>query len=387
MKFKTYFLNIVNEDNQVLIFAPIRAVLSWLSFVYLATIKAIIFLYKINFLKKYRAPIRIISVGNITWGGTGKTPLVQFIAEYLKNKEHKIAILIRGYGRVINCKFSRTNIYREDCSQGSVAISNKSLYSMPVTNYETMGDEAFMLSNNLNGVPVIVGADRIKSIKKAIKDYNVDTVVLDDGFQQRKIKKDMEVVVVDSNNPFGNGRLIPRGILREPTSSLKKADIIFLTKVNLGEDNLAEIKAALRKLNSRALILESVYEPKCLKDLYNNDIVPTDFLKAKELCILSGIASPGSFKHVLGSLRYNTKLCFDFPDHYVYRKIDLLKIFDACRSGGIKNLVTTEKDAVRIQPLIRMYDGDLKFFSLVMEFDILKDKDIFYDRLLSLYQC
>ncbi len=356
-------MNIVNENDHTLASAPVRAILVLFSFVYSVVVRVIIFLHRINLLKKYRAPIRIISVGNITWGGTGKTPLVQFITECLKDKGHKIAILSRGYGKPVTS------------------------YQLPVTSYEKMGDEALMLSRNLKGVPVVVNADRIKSIKEAIKDYNIDTAVLDDGFQQRKIKKDLEIVAVDSNNPFGNGRMIPRGILREPISSLKKADIIFLTKVNLSESNLAEIKANLRKLNSRALILESVYEPKHLKDLYNNDIVPTDFLKAKELCILSGIASPGSFKRALSYLRYNIKLCFDFPDHHVYKKIDLLKIFDICKSEGIKNLVTTEKDAVRIQSLIRMYGGDLKIFSLVMELDILKDKDIFYDRLFSLYQC
>ncbi|MDD5167074.1 MAG: tetraacyldisaccharide 4'-kinase [Candidatus Omnitrophica bacterium] len=342
-----YFLYNLATDKYRGFFAAIfKFFLLLLSFIYGLIVRVLIFF---NRLAVCRLDCKVISVGNITLGGTGKTSLVEFITRYLKEKGRKVAVISRGYKRKA----------------------------------ATMGDEPYMLSQKLGDVPVLVDPDRRRAAKQAEEKYGADTAILDDAFQQWRIKKDLEVVAIDATDPFGNRHLLPRGILREPLSSLKRADVFVLTKTNLNPD-IQDIKDFLRQVNPQAEIFEAIHKP---MDFYNlrepAKILKTDALKTKSVALFSGIGDPDSFQNLILSLGIDIGLSFEFPDHHNYTKEDLEKIVRGCRNKNIDTLVTTEKDAARLGAL-QLAAYNVQFFVLRIQLEI-KDEQRFYNRLLKLY--
>jgi len=324
--------------------------LSLFSLIYNLVVRGLIFFYQLN---PYHLNCKVISVGNITLGGTGKTSLVEFIARYLKKEGHKVAILSRGYKK-------------------------------QSTEYTAMGDEPCMLQSNLKDVPVLVDPDRIRSSNLAIRNYGADTVVLDDGFQQWKIDKDLEIVTIDSSNPFGNQHLLPRGILREPLSSLKRADIFVLTKTNLNPD-IQDIKDFLNSINPHALIIDSIHHPLGFYRLDKRDeLSGTEALRGETVTLICGIGDPYSFENLMMSLGINIGLSFIFSDHHPYSKKDLENIARETRKKNIDIIVTTEKDAARLTQLSG-YNLQQKIFVLRIELKITKNEQEFHNRLLQLY--
>jgi tetraacyldisaccharide 4'-kinase len=302
----------------------------------------------------------VLSVGNITLGGTGKTILVEFIAKYLRQNGHNVAILTRGYKR------------------------KTSNFKLQTSNYETMGDEPYMLFKKLGDTPIIVEADRIRGAKKAIKEHCADTVILDDGFQQWRIFKDLEIVAIDTTNPFGNRHMIPRGILREPLSSLKRADIFMLTKTNLN-NKIADLKFILNRLNPKATIIESSHEP--IGFYYYgrpDELFNINALKGKTVSLFSGIGDPDSFENLIKSLGINIGLSLIFNDHHSYTQEDLDKIIRGSKERGIDTVITTEKDVVRLYEL-RVTSYELRILILRIELKVAKNEDEFRNRLLKLY--
>jgi tetraacyldisaccharide 4'-kinase len=345
-----YLYNLATDKYRGKLAGLLKIFLYLACLIYGLIVRLLIFIYR---LKPHRLNCKVISVGNITLGGTGKTSLVAFIAKYLKGQGHKVAILSRGYKR-------------------------------KVTSYDSIGDEPYMLKMNLRDVAVIVDADRVRGAKHAIGDYGVDTVILDDGFQQWKIKKDLEIVTVDCTNPFGNGYLIPRGILREPLSSLKRADTFVLTKTNLNPD-VQDIKDFLNRLNPYALIIESIHYPLgFFKVDEEQELLKIDVLKGSTVTLMSGIADPDSFENLMVTLGINIGLVFRFPDHYAYAQKDLENIIEESRKKHIDTIVTTEKDAARLYEL-RVTSYELRVLFLRIELKITRDEQEFYNRLLSLY--
>jgi tetraacyldisaccharide 4'-kinase len=320
----------------------------------------IIILRFFSSLKPINLSCKVISVGNITLGGTGKTVIVEHIACYLKEKGQRVAILSRGYRRK------------------PLVASHQSL-----VNYETMGDEPYMLQLALKDIPVIVNSDRIKAAKQAIEKHNVDTVILDDGFQQWKIKKDLEIVAVDSNFAFGNKKMLPRGLLREPLSSLGRADVFLLTKTNLGIKD--EALNLLMRINKKALIIKSEHEPLSIYNIKNpEETYRLEFLKDKKLASLSAIADPESFEKIISSFTSGLCLSFVFPDHYEYRKQDLERIDNEAQDKGLGGILTTQKDAVKLGPEIT---GNLKtpLYVLRIRLKISENEQGLYQRLLRVY--
>ncbi len=336
----------------------IKVFLFFISLVYGLVIRSLILLYSF---KQNRLAIKVISVGNITVGGTGKTCLVEYIARYLKQQGHKIAILSRGYKRLS-------------------------------TNYESMGDEPYMLSKKIGDISVIVDANRIRAAKRAIKDPAADTVILDDGFQQWGIIKDLEVVTIDITNPFGNGHMIPRGLLREPLSCLRRADVFVLTKANLGAKPDG-VKDILSKINPNALIVQSIHKPVGLYHLGADTLtLGIDQLKGKRLALFCGIGDPDSFENLIIRLGAEISLSFQFPDHHNYTEQDLERIIKGSVDKGIDTIITTEKDAARLHDVrctLRLGSGQAKYevriLVLRIELAIIKDEQRFSDRLLGLY--
>lgn len=354
---KDYLYNLATDRKQGLLAAIFKVLLFILSLVYGAIVRSLTFFYQ---LKPRCLGCKVVSVGNITLGGTGKTLLVEYIAKYLQSQGRKIAILSRGY------KKSRGR-------QEKAKI-----------NYEAMGDEPYMLSRKLGNIPVLADKDRIKLALQARHDYSVDTVLLDDGFQQWRINKDLEILAIDAGNPFGNRHMLPRGILREPLSSLKRADVFFLTKINLALD-FASTNDYLARANPRALIVESTHSPAGFyllgKPLERLDPV---LFQDKPACLLSGIADPVSFERLVSHMGIKPGLSIKFPDHHNYTQADLDKVVSLARDKGIDIIITTEKDAVKLDNLA-LSTYNLQLLVLHIELKITKNEEEFHSRLLKLY--
>lgn len=355
---KQYLYNLATDKSNGPLAFFLKILLFLLSLVYLSAVK-ILSAWQLS--RSVRLDCKVISVGNITLGGTGKTTLVEYIAATLKKEGRKIAILTRGYGK-----------------QSSAHIACR-------TAYETMGDEPFMLASNLGNIPVIVDSNRIRGARCAIKDYKVDTVILDDGFQQWKIKKDLEITAIDAGFGFGNCKVLPRGLLREPLSALKRTDIFLFTKVNLNPE-IEKTRDLLKKINANAKIFTSIHQPIGFYLLgERKQIFELSSLQGKNAVIFSGIGDPLSFENLLLNLGVRIVTKFSFDDHYHYRQEDLEKIFRAAKEKQADTLVTTEKDAARISYL-KIDPGQIRILVLRIELKIKENEEEFGNRLLKLYR-
>lgn len=296
------------------------------------------FLYKTGVFRRFPLGIQVISIGNVTAGGTGKTPVTEMFARTLAAKGRKVAILSRGYRRK-EAPFWR-RIFTQVIEPPLVVSDGRRLLLDSVVG----GDEPYMLASNLPGVAVIVDRNRVKAGRYAIKRLGCDTIILDDGFQYKKLKHSTEVVLVDSTNPFGNGRMLPRGILREPVRHLKRADVIFLTKCR---GDVSAVREEVRKYNRTAAVIECNHTPAVLKDVWSREEFPLSWLKGKTTCTLSGIASPKGFENSLRHLGAKVVWCERYADHHRYDSSEILYALNRTADMGADALITTEKDAVR----------------------------------------
>ena len=309
-----------------------------LSFVFAAVVAIRYFLYRTGILHRFPLGVQVISIGNVTAGGTGKTPVTEIFARTLAAEGRKVAILSRGYRRKEAPFWQR--VFTQVVSPPLVVSDGRRV----LLDAATGGDEPYMLASNLPGVAVVVDRNRVKAGRYAIKRLGCDTLILDDGFQYQKLKHSIEVVLVDSSNPFGNGNLLPRGILREPARHLKRADIIFLTKCR---GDVSAVREQIRRFNTRAEIVECNHAPKSLKDVWSREEYPLEWLKGKTTCTLSGIASPKGFENSLRHLGARVVWCERYADHHRYEPSEILYALNRTADMGSDALITTEKDAVR----------------------------------------
>jgi tetraacyldisaccharide 4'-kinase len=316
------------------------------SFLYFIIIFIRNILYDFNILKKYDINTKVISVGNITWGGTGKTPVVAFIADMLSKKGRQVSILISGYGN----------------------------------------DESELLSKLTSNVPVLVGVDRVQKGKEAIKNHLSDTILLDDGYQYRRLSRDLDIVCVDASRPFGNGWVIPAGSLREGLYGLKRADIFLITKADLvsGKDNLEKLEKKLKAINSKAVIARAIHRPLHFYKIANDEKVNMQELKGGEVGLISAIGSPECFEKTILRLGLSINKHFIFRDHHAYTKEDVLNIDDYCKKNQINNIVTTEKDAVKLKSL-QLPAISFQLLVLKVRLEIIENENGFSDRLLGIY--
>jgi len=365
---RPYLYSLASDKKKGFIAGVIKILLSLLAFIYASAVRSLIFIYSI---RPYRLKCKVISVGNITLGGTGKTSLVELIARYLKENGHRIAILSRGYKRRVDSR--QSTVDRKTVDSG--------LWTME---YRMMGDEPYMLKKSLTDIPVLVDSNRIRSANLGIRDYDVDTVILDDGLQQWKIKKDLEIVVIDASNPFGNRRLLPRGILRQPISTLNKADMFILTKTDLDAD-VKGIKDFLKRINHPAEIFESVHKPVGFYRVGESEkLLDTDMFKGKTVAIFSGIGDPLYFENTVKKLGLQICLSFRFADHYHYSEGDLNNIIAESAQQNAAAILTTEKDAARLDTQL-LRNNLPAIFVLRIELEIIEDAEKFYHRLRQLY--
>ncbi|MEW5758596.1 MAG: tetraacyldisaccharide 4'-kinase [Candidatus Omnitrophota bacterium] len=357
---KDYLYSIITDNKKGIFVSLIKFYLFCLSLVYSELLRIVLLCFRLKIFKTYTLPFKVISVGNITWGGTGKTPIVEFIARYLINQGRRPAILTRGYKR--KSKIS---------AKGRSALGGKNQESK--IDYKIMGDEPYLLKQKLD-IPVIVNSDRKKGAEIAKNKFNVDTIILDDGFQQFSIRKDLNILAIDALNPFGNFMVIPRGILREPLSSIARADIIIISKSNLiKKENIDNIKKIIYKFNKKALIFEAAYEL----------ILP--IIRENKICTITSIASPLSFKNILLNSGFDIILEFNFYDHYSFRKADIDKIVASCNMRNNKIIFTTEKDWVRLEQFKSIFDNaQIKIYILPLRIKI-EDEAKLFSRIFTVY--
>jgi tetraacyldisaccharide 4'-kinase len=346
---------------------PVRLLL-WklkqLSRVYQAAIQLRLFLFCRGIFRHHTLGCQVISVGNLTVGGTGKTPVVEVFARELQRAGRRVAILSRGYKKRepgFLRKFVDVVLLREFSRPPRVVSDGNTL----LLDFDMSGDEPYMLASNLPEVAVLVDKNRIKSGRYAINKLGCDTLVLDDGFQYLALKHRMEVVLVDRTNPFGNEHVLPRGILREPVKNIRRADFIFITKSDGAGGN--ELRTRLRALNPRAEIIECHHCARYLQNIFSAERRELDYLKGLRIAVVSGIAAPGGFEKELqqrGATIVNNNR---FADHHRYTQQEIIDIINAGREKNADAIVTTEKDAVRFPKLERR---DVPIYFLRVDIEI-----------------
>ena len=353
----------------------IRLLLSIMSIVYRFLVSLRLWLYKSRIKREHNLGCLVVSIGNLTVGGTGKTPIVEKFAKALTAGGRRVAILSRGYKSAkpsLKTKI-KSKIQGNPVSQEPprVVTDGKEVF----LDSETAGDEPYMLATNLEGVAIVVDKDRVKAGLHAIKEFDVDTLLLDDGLQYLRLKHRLDVVLIDKYSPFGNEKLLPRGTLREPPKNLKRASYIFITKCD-GSSNEELIKR-IRKYNRTAEIIECAHKPKYLENIDSGEKLPLEYLKRKDIGTVSGIAVPESFEDGLKNLGANVELTRRYTDHHRYRKREIQKFIDQCLNRDLDMIVTTEKDFVRF-PDVDLNEN-MPIFFLRVEIGILSNEETFED--------
>jgi tetraacyldisaccharide 4'-kinase len=314
------------------------------SICYGALVQLRITLYKKGLLPSKILPCPVISIGNLTLGGSGKTPMAIYVAELIQHLGYTVSIISRGY------KGQAERI-------GGVVCDGHIIYMGP----DTAGDEPFMVARRLKTVPVIVGQNRFKAGKLAIQEFNPDVLLLDDAFQHLKLHRDLDLVLLDSKAPLGNTYLFPRGTLRETASALSRGDAVILTRSDIGKvPSLSQIK----KYIPRKPIFYSSHTPYIYKIVTGNRAHSQDSLtslskydfdifKNKKVFAFSGIASNDDFRRTIESFKCKLENFSEFPDHHQYSDTELEGILEFATNLSIEFIVTTEKDYVRMAHKIK----------------------------------
>ncbi len=300
-------------------------------------------LYRAGVLRSLKLKARVVSIGNLTAGGTGKTPTVLLAAATLKKRGAQIAILSRGYGGKGSGQAVMTLL---DGSEGPSA--------------EECGDEPWMMHQTLKGqdIPILVAKDRSKAGELAVTFYHSEVIILDDGFQHFKLDRDLDIVLVNAMQPFGDGHLLPLGFLREPRRALRRADMILLTHADLAhKSRLDSIEAEIKAINPRAPILHASHKADFLMDLRNGKKSPPSELAGRKIVSFCGIAEPESFEATLVELDAKITQKWRYPDHHPFTAREIQSL-QHLRNG--LPVVTTMKDFTRFPAgWADILDGDV----------------------------
>ncbi|MCD4831503.1 MAG: tetraacyldisaccharide 4'-kinase [Anaerohalosphaeraceae bacterium] len=337
----TRFRKFISDKNRAGIAAKILfSILVLLSFFYRAAISVRNFFYDKSIFKSHKIEATIISVGNITTGGTGKTPLVAWICNYLTEKNVPTAILIRGY-KMTNSDFA---------------------------------DEPAMLAKAAVGARVIVNPDRVAGAKKAIDDFGIKTIVADDCFQHRRLRRDVDIVAIDATEPFGYGRLLPAGLLREPLKSLKRASAVVVTRYNQSQgENIEQIQKVLEKFMPGKPVAKAVHRPVTAK-MMGDETIDFAELASKKTFAFCGIGNPDAFFQTLGELTLNIAGTKVYNDHHRYDQADITEIYEQAKYCQADIILTTQKDWTKTA-LLGIEKFDVPFAYLVVELEFVQGKE------------
>jgi tetraacyldisaccharide 4'-kinase len=286
----------------------------------------------------HRAGVPVISIGNLTVGGTGKTPCVEYVCRRYCEWQRRAAILSRGYGSDVG-----------------------------------PNDEALVLESNLPDVPHLQGADRVALAKRAVQEHKSDVLVLDDGFQHRRLARDLDLVLLDATEPWGYGHLLPRGLLRESPRGLKRAGAVLLTRCDQVEPAaLAQLQHEVERLAPQALVVLTSHEPTEWIDA-SRRTVPLERLAGKQVAAFCGIGNPEAFRRTLADLGMNVGAFRHFPDHHAYTRNDIEELCNWARQNATEGIVvTTQKDLVKLR-LTRL--GECELWALRIQLRIHAGQD------------
>jgi tetraacyldisaccharide 4'-kinase len=318
-----------------------RGPVSWLilallwppSMIYRVGLCAYLWIYKIGLRKRCKLGVPVISVGNLTFGGTGKTPAVQTLCRMLVERGKRVVVLSRGHG---------------GSARGAVVVSDG---ERMLADSAEAGDEPVLLARTLPGVPVIVGKDRRESGRLACRQFRPDVIVLDDGLQYWQLHRDLDIIVMDAGKPLGSGFVMPMGDLREPASGLRRAGIILLSSArSLGNAEHDSLIARISKLAPNARVFGCTREPVSFIHVQTGEEHDLTWSKGRGIVAFCGIGKPWSFVEILEALGASVEASIVFADHYRLTQRDIDRIIDEAQTRGVE-VVTTEKDVARLSPI------------------------------------
>jgi tetraacyldisaccharide 4'-kinase len=310
--------------------------------------------YETEYLKPKRLDATVIGVGNITLGGTGKTPMVEYIARYLKSEDRRVAILTRGYGR----KSSGMRILNHTQGEESNSADTQS--------HVEFGDEPLMLARNLPDVPIIINKDRHEAGRRAERELGAEVLILDDAYQHLALARDLNILLIDATDPFGGFEMVPFGRLREPLYGIKRADAVIITRADRPFDQ-GRTHAIIKYFCGDKIPVMYVYSTVVrLRHLESNEVYEASEFRDWNMAVMCGIGNPEAF--VSDILQAGMRVVSEslFADHYTYSQRELDRMIQAAREAGADSIVTTEKDAVRLESLNK---GDFPIYAAQMEIE------------------
>ncbi|MBP2627234.1 MAG: Tetraacyldisaccharide 4-kinase [Firmicutes bacterium] len=333
-----YLYKLVHGEEPGILAVILLGLLRTFSAIYAWGVSIKLYLYKYGILKQHKLDCQVISLGNITVGGTGKTPTAQRLATIIHEMGYRVVILNRGY---------------RAGWQGQVGlVSDGQKIYMTVTE---AGDEAYLLAKSLPGIPVVIGRNRILTGEYAVKELQAEVVILDDGYQHWQLARDLDIVLIDALNMFGNNFVLPRGTLREPLSNLSRAQAFLLTKVDQSSGDARDIiHGTLARYNDKALVVESIHQPKCFVEIeewykgLRTTNVALETISNQKVVALSAIGNPSSFEQTILDIGVAEVYGVRYADHHDYTMAEMQEIMQHGVDEKAYALITTEKDAVKI---------------------------------------
>jgi len=309
-----------------------------------------------------RLPVPVLSVGNLSVGGSGKTPFVEMLAGRLRAHGQQVVIVLRGY--------------RGRSKRPTIVSDGRRVQCEP----PVAADEAYLLARHLPGVAVLTGVDRYHVGQVALEQVDCGVIILDDGFQHLQLYRDLDIVLVDAINPLGYGRLLPAGLLRERPEALERADIVVVTNADTGQ-NLDSVIRTIRRYAPIVPIARAVHRPIGLIDLRSDGPLELGHLVGRRLLAVSGIADPSRFERTLTQLGALVAAHHVFPDHHHYAQVDVETIGRAAARAGASLVVTTEKDMVKLMRL-KLVKVGVPLYALSISLELTEGADLL-DTMLS----
>jgi tetraacyldisaccharide 4'-kinase len=356
MSLESFFHEVISPKRPLHLM-PVYGVLRLVAVFYALGQRVRAGLYRLGVFKTRRLDCRVISIGNLTLGGTGKTPTVMMVADTLRRKGFKPAILSRGYG-------GQSGEFVNVVNDGQQTLLSP----------EMAGDEPVMMAQRLKDIPVLTGRIRYETGKYAIEQFGVDVLILDDGYQHLPLHRDLNILLCDATRPFGNGVVFPAGELREPLSAMDRADVICLTRCRedsqtgpIDESNCRQVPVIKTGLRVQSVI-----------ELSSGKETGMEAVQNQPVAAFCGIAHPLEFFHTLEQVPVQIVNQDYFSDHHDYSTDDLKAIENRAKQAGAKCIVTTEKDAVKL----RGYTFDLPVYAVRIALEVLERQEE-WDQLLS----
>ena len=325
-----------------------RAVLWPLAKLYELAVRLRVAAYETDYLKPKRLDATVISVGNLTMGGTGKTPIVGYIARYLKSEDYSVAILTRGYAR----------------RSSGIRVLNVTHQQQTAASFCEFGDEPMMLARSLPDVPIIVNKDRCEAGRWAERTMSTDVLVLDDGYQHLGLARDLNLLLIDATDPFGGFEMLPFGRLREPLYGIKRADAVIVTRADRPFDQ-GQVNAIIKYYcGDKVPVMYFFSTITELRHLTTGEVYDVKNFSGWNVDLACGIANPQAFAEDILQAGINIVSENFFPDHHPFTQADLEQINRAATDSGADAILTTEKDAVRIEGLTL---GDVPIYAARLE--------------------